>query len=190
MLHLNINALNSCDVTVSNESELNNPNYLWVLTNLETKDKKYFIPFNATVPHAGRYDTFTFTSYPLNPEVLTGSTCNIHLQQGQYRYTIYDQVSSTNLDPLLSNSMVETGLGIVPQEEICFTEYIDDNPFSEAVVYNDPTCFISYISPNDEAIMVVYYDPGICRDPLVWNEANVNWQYANFNWEDPYPIYN
>jgi hypothetical protein len=86
--------------------------------------------------------------------------------------------------------MVENGLGIVPQEEICFTEYIDDNPFSEAVVYNDPTCFISYISPNDEAIMVVYYDPGICRDPLVWNEANVNWQFANFNWEDPYPIYN
>jgi hypothetical protein len=38
--------------------------------------------------------------------------------------------------------------------------------------------------------MVVYYDPGICRDPLKWNEANVYWQYANFNWEDPYPIYN
>ena len=169
MLHLNQNALNSCDVTVSNESELNNPNYLWVLTNLETKDKKYFIPFNATVPHAGRYDTFTFTSYPLQPEVLTGSTCNIHLQQGQYTYTIYDQVSSTNLDPLLSNSMVENGLGVVPQEEICF---------------------ITYISPNDEAIMVVYYNPNIECFGLQWNEAIVNWNLANFNWENPFPVLN
>ena len=90
MLHILYNNTNNLDVTVSNESELNNPNYLWVLTNLETRDKKYFIPYNATVPHAGRYDTFTFTSYPLQPEVLTGSTCNIHLQQGQYTYTIYD----------------------------------------------------------------------------------------------------
>jgi len=166
MLNLLHNQLNSLDVTVSNESESNNPTYLWVLTNLETKDKKYFIPFNATVPHAGRFDTFTFTSYPLQPEVFTGSTCNIHLYQGQYSYTIYDQVSSTNLNPLLSNGVVEMGLATVPHDEICFTEYVDNNPFSEAVVYNDPTCFISYISPNDEALMVVYYDPGLCRDPL------------------------
>lgn len=188
MLHLKQNQLNSCDVTVSNESELNNPNYLWVLTNLETKDKKYFIPFNATVPHAGRFDTFTFTTYPLQPEVFTGSTCNIHLQQGQYSYTIYDQVSATNLNPLLSNSIVETGLGNVPQDEICYSEYIDNNPFSEAVVYNDPTCFITYISPNDNAQMVVYYNPGICKEALKWNEAIVFWENATFNWDNPFPV--
>ena len=86
--------------------------------------------------------------------------------------------------------MVENGLGVVPQEEICFTEYIDNNPFSEAVVYNDPTCFITYISPNDEAIMVVYYDPNIRCFGLKWNEADVNWNLANFNWENPFPVLN
>jgi hypothetical protein len=189
MLHFKQNLLNSCDVTVSNESELNNPTYLWCLTNLDSMVKKYFIPYNATIPNATRYDTFTFTTNRLEPEVLTGSTCNLHLAQGQYRYTIYDQISSTNLDPLLSNSMVETGLGLMPQEEVCFNTYEDDNPFSEAVVYEDPTCFYTYISPNETSIMFVYYDP-TCKEKLKWNKADVDWNMATFNWEDPYPVVN
>jgi hypothetical protein len=166
MLHLKQNDLNSCDVTVSNESELNNPTYLWVLTNLETKVKKYFIPFNATVPHAGRFDTFTFNSNNYISEVFIGSNCNIHLQQGQYSYTIYDQVSTTNLNPTLSNSIVETGLAVVEQVEVCYT---------------------TYISPNDNAEAVVYYNPGVCFIP--WNEVSVNWEDADFNWEKT-PILN
>jgi hypothetical protein len=188
MLNLLHNQLNSLDVTVSNESELNNPTYLWVLTNLETKDKKYFIPYNATVPHAGRYDTFTFTTYPLSPEVLTGSTCNLHLAQGQYTYTIYDQVQPTNLNPLLSNNVVEVGMARMEQNEICFTTYVSENDDVEMILYDDPSQFFTYITDNDEVQAVVFYNPDINCFGLKWNEANVNWNNANFNWENSNPV--
>jgi len=189
MLHFQQNSIVSCDVTVSNESELNNPTYLWCLTNLDSNVKKYFIPYNATIPNATRYDTFTFTTDNFAPEVLTGSTCNLHLKQGQYRYTIYDQISTTNLDPLLSNSMVETGLGLMPQDEVCFDTYENEKKKDELVVYENPTSFYTYISGNEEAVMFVYYDPnGGCKVKLKWNTAFVDWNEAAFNWEDPYPV--
>lgn len=191
MLHLKQNNINSCDVTVSNESELSNPTYLWVLTNLDSNVKTYFIPYNATIPNATRYDTFTFTTNRLSPVVLTGSTCNLHLAGGQYRYTIYDQVSTTNLDPLLSNSMVENGLAVMPNDEVCFDIYEDEKKNAELVVYEDKTCFYTYLSGNEEAVMFVYYDPNsICKEILKWNTAVVDWNMADFNWEDKYPVVN
>lgn len=166
MIHLLSNNQNTVNVTVSNESELTNPTYLWVLTNLETKEKTYFIPYDISVPHSERFDTFTFNANNYIPEVYTGSTCNIHLAQGQYQYTIYDQVSQTNLNPIYSNSVVESGLAWVQQSEICYT---------------------TYIAENDDAEAVVYYNPGVCFIP--WNEVNVNWEEAAWNWEDT-PILN
>lgn len=163
MLHLFKNIQNTVNVTVSNESELNSSNYLWVLTHLETREKVYFIPFNISVPHEGRFDTFTFNTDETQAQVFTGSTCNIHLLgQGQYQYTIYDQVSPNNLNPLLANSIVENGLAWVDQTEICFDNYISD---------------------NDETIAVVYYNPDGCVT-TPWNEVNVNWEEANWDWED------
>lgn len=166
MLHLISNNQNTVNVTVSNESDLSNPTYLWVLTHLETKEKVYFIPTNISSSHSLRYDSFTFNTNSYIPQVLTGLTCNIHLLQGQYSYTIYDQISTTNLNPAYSNSVVETGLAWVEQSEVCYTEYI---------------------SENDDAEAVVYYNPGVCFIP--WNEVNVNWENANWNWEDT-PVLN
>lgn len=161
MLHLLKNIQNTVNVTVSNESELINPNYLWVLTHLETRDKVYFIPYNISIPHSERFDTFTFNSDETSPVILTGSSVNIHLQQGQYQYVIYDQVSSTNLNPIYSNSIVETGLAWVEQNEICFE---------------------TYVSSNDDAEAVVYYSPSCATTP--WNHVDVNWEDANWNWEE------
>ncbi|CAB4136860.1 hypothetical protein UFOVP1479_37 [uncultured Caudovirales phage] len=192
MLHILNNQINSLDVTVSNESELNNPNFLWVLTNLETRDKIYFLPYLDDVTHAGRFDTFIFSTYPLDPIVLTGSTCNIHIQQGQHSYTIYDQVSSTNLDPLLSNSVVETGLAWMEANELCFSEYEDEKKNAEATVYklDDELCYVSYLTDNEDAQAVVYYNPDLVCYSLKWNDANVQWQYADFNWENSNPVVN
>lgn len=141
MLHLLQNTQNSVNVTVSNESELTNPTYLWCLTHLESRKKVYFIPPNISVPHSLRFDTFTFNSDENSPQVFTGNTCNIHLAQGQYSYAIYDQVSTTNLNPLYANSVVENGLAWVQQTEVCFTTYEYTNPNAEAVIYYNPgTC--------------------------------------------------
>jgi hypothetical protein len=192
MLHILYNNTNNLDVTVSNESELENPTFLWVLTNLETRDKIYFIPYPSDVPHAGRFDTFTFTTFPLEPIVLTGSTCNIHIKQGQHTYTIYDQVSPTNLNPLLSNSVVETGLGWVEQNELCYSLYNDQKKNAEAVVYNidDEICYETYLSDNEDAEAVIFYNPDLVCFGLKWNEAIVFWNNANFNWETPNPVVN
>lgn len=161
MLHLYKNIQNNVNVTVSNESELANPYYLWVLTHLETRDKVYFIPYNISVPHAERFDTFTFNADETQAIVLTGSSVNIHLQQGQYAYSIYDQVSSVNTNPQYSNSIVETGLAWVEQTEVCFETYVSDNDDAEAVIYYSPDCPI-----------------------VAWEDVNVNWEDANWDWED------
>jgi hypothetical protein len=187
MLHLKQDTLNSCDVTVSNESELSNPTYLWCLTNLNSQVKTYFIPYNATVANATRYDTFTFTTDRNTPIVLTGSTCNLHLAGGQYTYTIYDQVSTTNLNPAYSNAVVETGLALMPNTEVCFNLYEDEKKNPEMVVYENPSTFFTYESANETGIMVVYYNPS-CTEYLKWNTAFINWENANFHWNDPAPI--
>ena len=168
MLNLYKNRQNQVDVTVSNESELNNPKYLWVFTHLESKDKTYFIPLNISVPHAGRYDTFTFETNEGIPQVYYGNNVNIYLAQGQYTYVIYDQLSSTNLNPQYSNSIVENGLARVEQNEVCYTTYISENDDAEAVVYYDPTLECNY----------------------PWNTADVLWNEADFTWETQTPVLN
>lgn len=165
MLHLYKNIQNNVNVTVSNESELSNPTYLWVLTHLETRDKVYFIPYNISVPHSERFDTFTFNAVTDLPIVLTGNSVNIHLEQGQYSYTIYDQVNQTNLNPQYSYSVVETGLAWVEQNEVCFETYLSDNEDVEAVIYYNPECPIT-----------------------PWEDVNINWEEAEWDWNENYVL--
>ena len=110
MLYILKNTTNSIDVTVSNETTISGATYLFELINLERKSKVRFIPENITNTDVNRFDTFSFSTIDANPIVLTGSTCNIHLHIGPYSYTVYDQISPSNLDPTLSNGIVETGL--------------------------------------------------------------------------------
>ena len=110
MIYILKDTTNTIDVTVSNETTLTGATYLFELVNLERKTKVYFIPENVTTDDKNRFDSFTFSTIDLDPIVLTGNTCNIHLYIGPYTYTVYDQTSPTNLDPTLSNGVVETGL--------------------------------------------------------------------------------
>ena len=110
MIYIQKDTTNIIDVTVSNETSLTNPTYLFELINLERKSKVYFIPENVTNSDVNRFDSFSFSTVDLDPVVLTGSTCNIHLHIGPYSYTVYDQTSPSNLNPTLSNGVVETGL--------------------------------------------------------------------------------
>jgi hypothetical protein len=110
MIYIQKDTTNTIDVTVSNETTLTGATYLFELVNLERKSKVRFIPENVTGADVDRFDSFTFSTNDLDPIVLTGNTCNIHLHIGPYSYNIYDQTSPTNLDPTQSNGIVETGL--------------------------------------------------------------------------------
>jgi len=76
-----------------------------------------FIPFRVqpSVSYSVPYDLFCIDVDPLQPNVLTGSTLcgqtNIGtLIPGEYEVTIWEQYSSSNLDPELSYDIVQQNL--------------------------------------------------------------------------------
>jgi hypothetical protein len=79
-----------------------------------------FIPYRIppSVSYSPAYDLFGLTIDDSIPESLTGNTgatsCNIHAIPGEYYVKIYEQVSSTNLNPALSYDVVyETIFNVV-----------------------------------------------------------------------------
>lgn len=126
--------------------------YLIELTSMGSQNSLYFIP-TSVVANNGRYTKMTFTiyppptyPYPPPPDPLLG---NIMLwdtdgeldvyPMGFYTYKIYEQLSSTNLDPTLATSELEQGMAYVRDyagnmEEVTpdFNEY---TPTTEQFIY-------------------------------------------------------
>ena len=89
-------------VTVSQNSELTNPEYLFSFTHIFSKDNVTFIPTDIST-HKSRYDEFFFVegngvgqiSFPY---------------EGLYLYAILEQpAGSGNLNPALAYNVVENG---------------------------------------------------------------------------------
>jgi hypothetical protein len=78
------------------------------LSNIEYK----FIPFRIQpdTDYKPGYDLFCIDIDDSIPEVLTGSTVcgqtNVHLIPGEFSLEVYQQVSSSNLDPSQSSGLV------------------------------------------------------------------------------------
>lgn len=103
--------------------------YLWSMTHKLTNQNWKFIPYPipTIVNYAPSYDLFTINVDENSPEVFTASTSantvNLHLIEGQYFVKIYEQYSTTNLNPQLSYDVVYEGSAMVnysgsPQNEI------------------------------------------------------------------------
>jgi hypothetical protein len=106
-----------------------NVTYLWSMTHKISKQNWKFLPYRVppSVPYAPSYDEFTMNVDDSTPEVFTASTSantvNLHLIEGQYFVKIYEQLSTTNLNPQLSYDVVYEGTATVnfsgsPQNEI------------------------------------------------------------------------
>jgi len=102
MLIIKTNQPNTLVVTVSQNSELPNPEYLFSFTHIFSKQSVSFIPTDIST-HKSRYDEFYFVegsgmgqiNFPFN---------------GQYLYAIYEQpLGSGNLNPALAYNVVENG---------------------------------------------------------------------------------
>jgi len=89
-----------------------------------------FIPYReqSITTYPPSYDLFQLDIFSGIPEVYignSGTTCNLHLISGEYYLKIYEQVSSSNLQPSLSYDVVYEGMMVVlsqdPIEEIEYT---------------------------------------------------------------------
>ena len=100
MLVVNKNSNNECILTLNELATLTNPNYLFKLTSEGTLESKIFIAFDVSA-YPERFNQFTITES--TSEILTSGTVELS-PAGQWLYEVYEQVSSTNLDPALCDN--------------------------------------------------------------------------------------
>lgn len=105
MIVINKNATTEFVATLYELSQLTNPNYLFEFESDQTKTKYYCI-ITDTSTNKERYNEFSFvegSDDPTNGSLILGSA-------GFYNYKVYEQSSSTNLDP--------TGLNVVERGKL------------------------------------------------------------------------
>ena len=108
-------------ITLKEKTTLTNPKYLFVFKNDQTNVEAKFIAVD-TSTYPDRYNKFTITEKTSSPNPLTGEV-TLSLD-GFYTYTIYEQTSSTNLNPANATGVVETGKVQV------FTMIVADHTYS------------------------------------------------------------
>lgn len=102
------------------------PYYLFEFTHVTTKDVVKFVKSDiedeSTYPH--RYNQFTIDA----SVVFAGK------QPGEWHYKVYEQASSSNLDPELAGAILEEGKLLLDRSiDFAFTQYQQSTSFK---VYN------------------------------------------------------
>jgi hypothetical protein len=133
MLIIKTNQPNSLVVTVSQNSELSNPEYLFSFTHIFSKQSVSFIPLDVSL-HKSRYDEFYFVEG-------TGAG-EIHFPyEGLYLYSISEQpAGSGNLNPALAYNVVENGEAqIIVQSAITvdsqFDSWISPDEYNSNIIF-------------------------------------------------------
>lgn len=137
MLIIRKNQINNPIATVSMNKTLANPYYLFSFRHITSKERVSFIP--EVITSNNRYDKFRFNEGLVTNLSTVPPIVNFPYL-GQYYYSIYEQISSTNTDPALAYNKLESGRAIVivgeDQEQLCFYEpYVSSNEIFENVVY-------------------------------------------------------
>lgn len=103
---INKGQANNLVFTLFELTTISNPTYLLEVENKQTKSKAYCILTNELTLEITRYNEFVVTE-TTSPNPLLSQ---ISLSEGDHLYTVYEQASTTNLDP--------TGLTAVEQMEL------------------------------------------------------------------------
>jgi hypothetical protein len=122
MLHLTIAQTNTIYVTLTEKQSLGNPNYLFRFKNRTTHEEVRFVRLYATdlSPFKERYNEFS----------ISVNTYFFQKDLGEWEYFIYEQISTTNTDPALAYSLLETGIMVLDEvSSPTFTEYQSNNIF-------------------------------------------------------------
>jgi len=105
MIRLNLGS-NVVVLTLSEKITISSPNFLFEFINNQTQIKYYCISADLSL-YPERYNKFTIVVKTTTPDPLVGEI-NIPLGD-EYTYNVYEQVSSTNLNPS-GLTVVEIGL--------------------------------------------------------------------------------
>jgi hypothetical protein len=111
---MTISATQSVYLTLKEKQTLASPNYLFVFTQRTTNDVIAFVKLNNTdiSAHKERYNEFSLVT-------------NTHFaMEGEYHYAIYEQTSTTNVNPLNATTLLETGIARVIPASANEFEYI------------------------------------------------------------------
>ena len=143
---------------------LTNPYYLFSFQNIASKDRVSFIP--EVITSNVRYDKFRFVetgnvnSQSLTPQISFGNNL------GQWYYSIYEQLSSTNTDPALSYNKLESGRAVLivndDTNECFFEPYISNNEDFSNVIYvsdEEKFCISGDTTPTNTPTMTPSITP-------------------------------
>jgi len=111
MIYLNVGEVNTAVATCSVNKQLSNPTYLWSMRHKLTNQKWRFIPYRIppAVNYSPSWDQFIINVDYNSTEVFTGTSANavnLHLIDGEYFVKVYEQTSTTNLNPAYSYDVV------------------------------------------------------------------------------------
>lgn len=133
MILLKTNQLNKIVVTVSQNAELANPEWLFSFTHIFSKERVTMILGNLST-HKTRYDEFGFYE-----GVGMGKTQFPYT--GQYNYGIWEQpAGSGNLDPAFAYNLVESGIALLIAQSANTTndyyfEYISNDEDDSNIIF-------------------------------------------------------
>jgi hypothetical protein len=114
MIRLTKGATQNIILTLTEKQLLTNPNYLFVFTNRSANTEVKFVRLNNTdiSQYKDRYNEFS---------IVTNTNFSTALN-GQYSYDIYEQTSTSNLNPAGLN-LLESGIMELVGTPFNFTEY-------------------------------------------------------------------
>lgn len=112
MILINKNTTNKVILTLSEKTTLTNAKYLFEVINDMSNEVKCFIAADISTNKL-RYNEFEFIENVT--ENLLNGTFSLTLS-GFYKYNVYEQASTTNLNPLLALNLIDKGkLNVVSQ---------------------------------------------------------------------------
>jgi len=151
MIILQQNTNNQFPATVSMNVTISNPVYLFEFQHKLSNEFWYIIPYKVPTAYSKpSYDLFNMAVDFNTPESFTNNTAtsgNLHLIPGEYLVRVFQQTSTSNLDPLLSQGEIYQILAKVDATDIiCTPEPPYEGGFDdEWIVYDEcqPTPVVS-----------------------------------------------
>ncbi len=122
MIYLRKGHTDEVIVTLTEKQTLTAPNYLFHFKQRTSNDLVAFVLLNAadTSEYKDRYNKFS----------INGVTNFANELAGEWEYKIYEQASTTNVDPADAGALLETGImRLSDTDNFAFTEYETNNTF-------------------------------------------------------------
>ena len=110
MIIINKDSNSTIVMTLTEKSTLSSPNYLFYLTSDVTRQSKAFIASDLS-SFPARFNEFLITETS-GTENLTSGTVTLE-PEGQWTYAVYEQTSSSNLDPSQADNTTPVEVGMV-----------------------------------------------------------------------------